>query len=84
MNVFLQEKMIFKQTKFHKCKNILIHVNIVYIDLLFTQNNPHLWVQTTFMSLWFYTVASVNDVHIKSHLSHIFSKLKSHLKYSDS
>ena len=26
--------------------------------MIFTHNNPHLWVQTTFMSLWFYSVAS--------------------------
>ena len=26
--------------------------------MIFTHNNPHLWVQTTFMSFWFYSVAS--------------------------
>ena len=31
---------------------------IINIVMIFAHNNPHLWVQTTFMSLWFYIVAS--------------------------
>ena len=33
---------------------------IANIVVIFANSNPHLWVQTTFMSLWFYSVAIIN------------------------
>ena len=37
------------------------HMIIVNILMIFPHNNPHLWVQTAFMPLWLYSVAS-NDL----------------------
>ena len=39
--------------------------HILNIVMLFAHNNPHLWVQSTFMSLWFYSVICTNVTWLK-------------------
>ena len=42
-------------TMFNDYKNYKHCQDIVNMVMIFTHNNPHLWVQTTFLSHWFLT-----------------------------
>ena len=44
-------------------------VSIIHIVIIFAHNNPHLWVQTSFVSFWLGIIWR-NGVHIKPHSSH--------------
>ena len=53
------------------CKVFNFIINVV---MIFAHNNPHLWLQTIFTSLWFYSVAS-------NHLENCVNTLSCPIKF---